>query len=307
MQKVEGFLQFSDRLASLRLKTRGGRFSIVSAYAPHNLRSYDERHGFYLDLGRLLDTCSVNGPKCILGDFNAKIGQRRAGEDDVFGLHCFGREAVHRVESPNRDLLLEFCTDRSLIVANTFENTLDEHKVTYFEPGHAPMGRINTSTYHMLDLVLVPQEHSLEVDGTQSIREASLATNHYLVVKSFRLDLERNRHRQLQVAKDRSALERPEYRQRFCSAFKATTMNTSASASILEDKWHDITAGFNAAEKVLPNLPPKANKPWISERTLDLIRQRAQARTDNDYVAEKIHSQGSTSCSTSRQDSMVRK
>ena len=53
------------------------------------------------------------------GDFNARIGQRRPGEEEVLGEHCFGREAMYQVEIPNRDLLLEFCSNRKLIVGNT--------------------------------------------------------------------------------------------------------------------------------------------------------------------------------------------
>ena len=94
---------------------------IISAYAPHNLRPHDERHNFYVDLGCLLDATSVIGAKYCIGDFNARLGQRRQGEDEVIGPHNFGLEAVHEVESQSCDLVLAFCTVREFVVANTSE------------------------------------------------------------------------------------------------------------------------------------------------------------------------------------------
>ena len=48
------------------------------------------------------------------------MGQRRPNEEEVIGDYCFGREAVHKVEVPNRDLLFEFCLSHGLIIGNTF-------------------------------------------------------------------------------------------------------------------------------------------------------------------------------------------
>ena len=73
---VAGFLQYSERLASVKINVRGGKIVIVSAYAPHNLKSHDERHNFYVDLGCLLDATSVKkGAKNCIGDFNARLGR----------------------------------------------------------------------------------------------------------------------------------------------------------------------------------------------------------------------------------------
>ena len=100
---------------------------MFSAYAPHSIKPHDERCNFYYDFGKLLNKCSVNGPTFLLGDFDAWIGQRRSGVERVLGMHCFGRESLHKVESPNRDLLMEFFTDFGLVVANTLFEAPGEH------------------------------------------------------------------------------------------------------------------------------------------------------------------------------------
>ena len=128
--------------------------TVFSVYVPHNLKPLNERFNFYCDLGLVLKRCSVNGEKLLFGDFNARLGRRGPGEDDILGPHGFGREAMHRVEVPNRDLLIEFCTDYEYTVANTFHQTADDCKVTYFEPGTAPIGPITEATHSVLDLIL---------------------------------------------------------------------------------------------------------------------------------------------------------
>jgi hypothetical protein len=82
---------------------------------------------------------------------------------------------------PNRDLLLEFCTAHAYLVANMLQRTPDYQKVTYGEPGVHPMDVISERTHSMLDLVLVPAGATHEVITVLSVREATLATDHYLV------------------------------------------------------------------------------------------------------------------------------
>ncbi len=89
-----------------------------------------------------------------MGDFNARLGQRKEGEEAILGTHCFGKEAVHAVESPNRDLFMEFCVDRELVVANTLKSAPAEKKATYVEPGISKMSEVREGTHNMLDLIV---------------------------------------------------------------------------------------------------------------------------------------------------------
>ena len=73
----------------------------------------------------------MNGPKYVFGDFNARIGHTKPVEDQVFGQFGFGREAVHAVEMPRRELLLEFCSGLQYTVGNMCMQTPDSQKVTF--------------------------------------------------------------------------------------------------------------------------------------------------------------------------------
>ena len=64
-KSIKGFCQFSNRLASLKLKTSGGVFAVLCAYAPHNLKELSEKLVFYDGLNKLLKNTSTNGPRLI--------------------------------------------------------------------------------------------------------------------------------------------------------------------------------------------------------------------------------------------------
>ena len=155
--RVTNFLQFSDRLASLKVKTRRGKFGFTTAYAPHNLKPYDERRSFYSELITVQSKCRANGPRCVLGDLNARIGQQRTGEEDISGPYGFGKEASHKVESSNRELLLELCAEFKYVAANTFFVMPAEQKVAFAYAGSIPMRHVNEDSFHMLDLFFCPR------------------------------------------------------------------------------------------------------------------------------------------------------
>ena len=181
---ILGFNPISSRICSLKLRVAGGCSYIFSVYAPHNLYPLPERRAFYDELEVALERTSANGPRFIFGDLNARIGQRRPNEGAVLGAHCFGREAVHKVEVPNRDLLYEFCLGLGLIIANTFLPGDDHARVTYFEVGARPLDAISPSTFAMLDLLLLPTRCAHRLISGQSDRYACLASHHLPFTRS---------------------------------------------------------------------------------------------------------------------------
>ena len=54
--------------------------NIVNAYAPHSGYPVAAIDGFYADLTKALSKLPQRDTTIILGDFNAKIGQRRNNE-----------------------------------------------------------------------------------------------------------------------------------------------------------------------------------------------------------------------------------
>ena len=134
-------------MAALKLSVQGGKIGVITAYAPHNLKPLDERRQFYTELCKLWERTSVNGPRYFLGDFNARVAFQKPGESDCFGPCGFGREAVHKVECPNRELLYEFCSNLGYAVGNMFAHTPDSQKVTFMEAGSFPYSSLTAQNF----------------------------------------------------------------------------------------------------------------------------------------------------------------
>ena len=114
---------------------------------------------------------SANGPKFIIGDFNARIGQQRPREHHIIGPHTLGTEARHQVEMPN--------DAHGMAVANTFCNVPADEQVTHYEPRVAPLAPVCASALSMLDLLLVSQTNRRDAKCVQNDRLATLATSHF--------------------------------------------------------------------------------------------------------------------------------
>ena len=66
-----GLLQYSNRIACLKLRVPQGKIAIIATYAPHSGYSYDIRQGYFEELENVISKTSVNGLKLVCGDFNA--------------------------------------------------------------------------------------------------------------------------------------------------------------------------------------------------------------------------------------------
>ena len=182
IRRVKSYRQISDRTAYIKVKVTDGTVGIITAYAPHNMRPLAQRVHFHAELDEAFQKCSANQGKFICGGMNSRIGQPRPGENDIFGAHGYGREAVHEVERPNRDLLFEFCGGEELLVASTFIDEPPDRQVTHREPGASPLGLTTEQKYNLLDLVLCEKTRLDQLGYCHSVRQAALGTDQYLVL-----------------------------------------------------------------------------------------------------------------------------
>ena len=83
------FCQHNSRLCYLKLKIKGGKLAIISAYAPHAGHPFDERQRFFDDLGDMHQALSCNGGCIIAGDMNSRLYERLPTENKFIGDYAF--------------------------------------------------------------------------------------------------------------------------------------------------------------------------------------------------------------------------
>ena len=285
--QIVSFKPFSNRIAGIRVKVVGGSVSILSVYAPHNMKDLAERFSFYETLDICYDKISVNGAKLIVGDFNARLGMQRPGEEAVLGPYSFGREARHAVEVPNRDLLLEFCISRGLIVGNTFLPSPDHNKATYHEPSVAPMSPITSEGFAMLDLCLVPAGLEVKLLSVSSDRTGTIASHHFPITAVMDAKVPRpGRTHKDKVKKNWAALKNPDVKDCFVKEY-VSAMPSHTTESV-DERWQNICEAMaKASASYVPPCPKSGNKPWISQATLTLIGHKQKARLECNWTLEK--------------------
>ena len=99
-------------------------------YGPQSGRTAAEKEHFYDDLRNEWDLHSVGEQVLGTADFNGHVGKRIEGYKDVHG--------GNGIEERNMEgkMLLEFCDEKELCVANTWFKKGEKRKATYSAGGN---------------------------------------------------------------------------------------------------------------------------------------------------------------------------
>ena len=103
---------------------------VICAYAPQSGKPDSEKEVFYEEMARDWSMANANEMVLRLGDFNGHVGKCAVGFE---GIHGEYGTAKRNVEGR---MLLDFCVQEELCVANTWYKKRDERKVTYSSGGN---------------------------------------------------------------------------------------------------------------------------------------------------------------------------
>lgn len=123
---IESFIGISERICILNLKFDNVTMSIIQVYAPTSDASDLEINTFY----QQLQQAQLQSYACliIMGDFNARIGQRISGEERILGNYCYGKR------DKRGKTLLEFCWENNLFITNSLFNKNIKNMWTWLSP-----------------------------------------------------------------------------------------------------------------------------------------------------------------------------
>ena len=270
---IIGFRQISNRLASLKVRVKGGKAVFFSAYAPHSGKPFLGRQCFFQNFAEEVSKTSSHGPKVLLGDWNARLYRPLPGESDIIGPHVFRYNTCEITADSNRHLLCELCASLSMTISNTFFDCDDEHMITSYNVGHAAMDEVSWQSHSQIDLFLCPLEWKHVICNLNSTRNLTLPSHHFPLIVSMDISVEKEVERTARHNAVPDALNDIATQGRFAALFEASIESSQYSISV--------------AEASLPQHSATAKRPWISERTLALIDRRSAARRVRDRGAEE--------------------
>ena len=118
----------SDRILLARFRTPARNICIVQCYAPTEVADMERKENFYEEFNRTLMKIHRGGTIMLMGDFNAKVGDKNEGCERIMGKHGMGTKNI------NGELFLELCLEHDIVIGGTIFPHKDIHKITWVSP-----------------------------------------------------------------------------------------------------------------------------------------------------------------------------
>jgi len=266
---VLNFLPIDERLCVIRIKGRFKNYSLINAHALTNDALDEEKDAFYEKLSKAYNDCPRFDIKIVLGDMNAKVGR-----EEVF-RPTIGKWSLHAETNENGLRLIDFATEKGMVVKGTFFPHKRIHQATWESPDGV--------TKNQIDHCLVDGRHFSDVINVKVCRGANVDSDHYLVVVDLRAHIDRAQTRRTQATGKLATckLKDPQ----FATAF-ANNMNTRVSQlqqgttpGDVGSKWQQLSQLMkDEAQNTLGFETPNSKNTWFDDDCARVTERKNRAR-----------------------------
>src|SRR5277367_5522719 len=259
------FRSASERVAMLVVKINSKYpIKVIQVYAPTS--AYDDEivEEMYDEINTLMDSVKTHYTM-VIGDFNAKIGTRKIGEDNIMGKSGIGE----RNERGER--LIEFATSRKLYIANSKFPKKSSRKWTWKSP--------DGSVKNEIDFIMTNRSNTIE--DLTVLNRVNTGSDHRLVRCKVNFNTRIERAKLVKPRNFQIDYQQLKAQQR---KFQIELRNRFGTLKVEDediDKYnHDLvatvkTTAYSLAKKIKSS---KADK--ISEATKAMLKTRREMKQD---------------------------
>ncbi|KAI4825265.1 hypothetical protein KUCAC02_020952, partial [Chaenocephalus aceratus] len=230
----------SERLMSLRIPLVKNRFAtLLSAYAPTLPSESEAKDSFYQSLDEALRRIPKNDKIFLLGDFNARVGQKSSIWSGVLGRHGVGQVNANGLR------LLTLCSEHNLTITNTIFQQKAKYKTLWMHP--------RSKHWYLIDYVIVRRSDIRNVHITRAMRGAECWTDHRLIMAKVHMQvrpplrLQGPRRRQLDCTRLENPDARNELRCSLAEKLGGMELSLSSSENTMDQKWNSISSALYEA------------------------------------------------------------
>jgi endonuclease/exonuclease/phosphatase family metal-dependent hydrolase len=262
-KNIMEFKGISERTAMLVVKINSKcSIKIIQAYAPTSAHSDEVVEDMYEEINELMDAVATQYT-LVIGDFNAKIGKRKKGENNVMGPYGIGER------NERGDRLIEFATSRKLYIANSKFQKKGNRKWTWKSP--------DGTTKNEIDFIMTSKESTIE--NLTVLNRVNTGSDHRLVRArfNFRTSIDRAKLVKSQTPKiDYATLKAR--RDLFQIELHNKFNGLQIAEHDVESYNNNIMAIVNEAASSIAKSKKSAKVDKISQSTKDMLRKRREMK-----------------------------
>jgi exonuclease III len=278
---VLGYNPVNDRILMMRLQGKPVNITLIQVYAPTAADEEEEHERFYSVLQEVIEAVSKGDVLIVMGDLNAKIG--KDGESRAAGKWGLGQ----RNEAGNR--LIMFCEGNDLKVMNTWFQLPERRLYTWTSPGGEYRNQI--------DYIMVGNRWASAIQAVNTLPGADCGTDHELLVAKLKVKLKKNKRTAVPKRYDTKLTEG--YRVEIKNRFEALQLEEREP----EELWSEAKeVVLTAAEKHLPKAKKTKSAPWLSEKAVNIAKERRIEKKKQNRDLEKIRELNSRFQAQARKD-----
>ena len=191
------FKEISERMCRIRLRGQYQEISIINIHAPTEKAKVAEKEKFYSKLDEEYEKIPKDDIKLVIGDANAKIGK-----ENIF-RPTIGKHSKHESTNENGYFLIDFASEKGMIIKSTHFEKKEIHKGTWRLP--------NGTDINQIDHVLIEGHDKNLITDVQSYRGPNVNSDHFLVGLHMKQDVPRDRSgRELKCKHNHATLKKEE-------------------------------------------------------------------------------------------------
>ena len=260
-KRVLGYNPVSDRIISIRLQARPINISVIQVYAPTSAASDEDIDAFYNQLQDVIDGLPKKDVLMVIGDFNAKIGKglQHDEEAQIIGQHGLGK----RNERGN--MLVDFCIENNLSVANTMFSQHPRRLYTWQSPG-------GPAVCNQIDFILIKKRWKSSIKVAKTLPGADIGSDHQLLIADVKIKLKRIHNSQKIMRYDLQNISK-QFWTETSNRFEELMLHEAEMTP--DELWLGIKDSIQqTAKKHVPTKPKRKQSPWLSQEVIDLADER---------------------------------
>ena len=255
--------------ATFRTNKKDINLTIINCYAPTNNKEEEEKEAFYSRLQVEVDKTRRKDIVILMGDLNAQVGSDNTGYEEVMGTQGI------KTMNENGELFAEFCASNQLVIGGTIFPHKRIHKATWVAPNY------NLGVENQIDHICVSRQFRKSLQDVKVYRGADVGSDHHLVIGKIKLKLkkgkfEQERRAKFDVRKMSSAAKREEFAVTIRNRFQVLCEEETEDS--MESQWSKMKEVWKTSCEEVLGRREHQNKEWISEGTLDKIKERRKAK-----------------------------